>query len=144
MSARRRHNQRGSALIFALVMLFILSIGTSVLWQQLHGNLAQHRRSWHHEQAFQLAEAGLETAVAALRVSPGEYQGEADVPLGAGHFSVTVAPGGGPGAYTLESWGRLDNAAYFHDSAGLRARLRLSPEGRILEYAWEPIRRDGP
>ena len=125
--------------MFALFVLFILSIGTSVLWTQLHGNLTEQRRAWHREQAFQLAEAGLEHAVAALRKDPAGFTGVSDVPIGAGTYSVKVAPDSEAGRYIVESWGRLDGAAYVHDRAGLRGRLRLAG-GQVVEYAWEPIR----
>ncbi len=81
-----RRNRRGTALLFALVVLAILSIGTSVLWRQIHGNFQQYRVAWHQEQAFQLAEAGLETAIAGLRQAQGDYGGEENVPLGGGFF----------------------------------------------------------
>lgn len=139
ISKRARANQRGAALIFALMVLFILSMGTSVLWKQLHSNLDQQRRSWHREQAFQLAEAGLEHAIAGLRASGAAYEGAADVPLGAGTYSVSIAPGDTPGEFALEAWGRLEPAPYNYDRAGLRGRVRLE-NGQVTEYAWEPIR----
>lgn len=135
-----RHNQRGTALMFALMVMAILSIGTSVLWSQIHAQLAQQRQSWHREQAYQLAEAGLEQAIMALRAAPAQYTGEADVPLGPGTFTVTVQPAGDAGAYQIESWGALDLAAYRYDRAGLRAELKLSPSGRLERYAVQPIK----
>jgi Tfp pilus assembly protein PilX len=141
---RRQHGQRGTALIFALVVVFVLSIGTSVLWKQLHANLNEQRRTWHREQAFQLAEAGLEHAIARLRTNPAGYTGETDVPLGAGAFSVQVTRPTGADTYVLESWGRLNQNTGIHDRAGLRARLRLDAGGAVAEYAWEPIRGNAP
>jgi len=135
-----RKGERGTALIFALLVLFILSAGTTALWSQLHGNLAAQRRAWHQEQAFQLAEAGLERAIAGLRAAPDAYTGEVDTPLGPGAYSVTVSPGAAPSEFILESWGRLENAAYRFDRAGLRGRLRLSENGAVNDYAWESIR----
>ena len=135
-----RQNQRGTALMFALMVMAILSIGTSVLWSQIHGQLAQQRQTWHREQAFQLAEAGLEQALVGLRAAPGQYTGEAAVPLGPGTFTVTIQPGAEPGTYQIESWGVLDFAAYRYDRAGLRAELKLSPSGRLERYAVQPIK----
>jgi type II secretory pathway component PulK len=111
--------------MFALMVMAILSIGTSVLWSQIHSQLSQQRQSWHREQAFQLAEAGLE---------------QADVLLGPGHFTVTVMAANEAGAYQIESWGALDLAAYRYDRAGLRAELTLSPSGRLERYAVQPIK----
>lgn len=126
--------------MFALMVMAILSIGTSVLWSQIHGQLAQQRQTWHREQAFQLAEAGLEQAMVALRAAPQSYTGEAAVPLGPGSFTVTVQPGGVAGTYRIDSWGVLDQAAYRYDRAGLRAELKLSPSGRVERYAVQPIK----
>lgn len=135
-----RQNQRGTALMFALMVMAILSIGTSVLWSQIHSQLAQQQQSWRKEQAIQLAEAGLEQAIAALRAAPGQYTGEAKVPLGPGSFTVTVTPGEGPGVFRIESWGELDFAAYRYDRAGLRAELKWSPSGTLERYSWQPIK----
>lgn len=140
----RRENQRGTALIFALAVLVILSIGTSALWSQLHSNLQQQRIAWHQEQAFHLAEAGLEKAVAMLRTGSDAYQGETQTELGPGHFTVTVQPGAEPNSFVIESRGVLDNAAYHYDRARLRARLRLAPNGQVRAYAWESVRGDAP
>ena len=135
-----RENQRGTALMFALMVMMILSIGTSVLWSQIHSQLAQQRQSWHREQAFQLAEAGLEQAIVALRAAPGQYTGEASVPLGPGTFTVTIQPGAEVGVYQIDAWGTLTLAAYGYDRAGLRAEIKLSPTGKLERYGWQPIK----
>jgi type II secretory pathway component PulK len=137
-----RRNRRGTALLFALVVLAILSIGTSVLWRQIHGNFQQYRVAWHQEQAFQLAEAGLETAIAGLRQAQGDYGGEENVPLGGGFFSVSVSPGKASGTFQIASTGRTENAAYRHDRVTLDATLTVSGDGRILVYYWQ-TRREG-
>jgi type II secretory pathway pseudopilin PulG len=126
--------------MFALMVMAILSIGTSVLWSQIHSQLSQQRRVWHQEQAFQLAEAGLEQAIAALRAAPGAYTGETAVPLGPGTFTVAVQTAGEPGVYQIVSWGTLDRAAYRYDRAGLRAEVKLSSSGLLEHYAWQPIK----
>ena len=143
MNTRKSRQNRGSALIFALVVLFVLSLGTSVLWRQLHINLEQHRRVWHGEQAFQLAEAGLDHALAALRASGGTYRGDSEVPLGPGSFSVTITPENGPGTFMIVAWGQIKDAAYRHDRHGLQCRLRIAPNGEVLEYHWERVRGEG-
>jgi len=140
MRTRDKNNQRGTALMFALMVMMILSIGTSVLWSQIHSQLSQQRQSWHREQAFQLAEAGLEQAIAALRAAPGHYTGEANVPLGPGTFTVTIQPGAESGVYQIDAWGTLALAAYRYDHAGLRAEVKLSPTGTLVRYAWQPIK----
>jgi hypothetical protein len=127
--------------MFALMVMMILSIGTSVLWSQIHSQLSQQRQSWHREQAVQLAEAGLEQAIVALRAAPGQqYTGAANVPLGPGTFTITVRPGAEPGVYQIDAWGALARATYLYDRAGLRAEVKLSPTGTLERYAWQPIK----
>lgn len=141
---RTRKRNEGTALIFAIAVLAILSIGTSVLWQQLHRNLDQHRMAWHQEQVFLIAEAGLESALAQLQHGPVDYDGEAQVAVGSGHFTVVVTPGDGTGHYRLRSTGRLEHAAYRYDVVTLSATVRLSPAGDLIAYAWHIDREGAP
>jgi len=137
---RKKQNERGTALMFALFVLVILSTGTALLWKQLHGNLEQQRRSWHKEQSLQLAEAGLERAIAELRAAPEAYRGSEAVALGSGVYTVRVTPDDTAGGYVLESHGKLEGAAYPYDHSVLRGTVRLSPGGQVLSYTWEPLR----
>lgn len=141
---RTRSGKEGTALIFAIAVLAILSIGTSVLWQQLHRNLDQHRMAWHQEQVFLIAEAGLDTAIAHLQQPDANYTGEAQVGVGSGHFTVVVTPGDGAGHYRLRSTGRLEHVASRYRVITLAATLRLSPTGEVVAYGWHIDREGAP
>ena len=140
---RKRTHNEGTALIFAIMVLAILSIGTSVLWQQLHRNLEQHRMAWHQEQVFLVAEAGLDTAIARLQQPNANYTGEENVVVGPGHFTVMVTPDGTAGTYRLRSTARLDHATSRYSAVTLAATLQLSPTGEVLTYAWHIDREGG-
>jgi hypothetical protein len=130
---RRRRDQRGSALLVALILLMVLGIGSAATWRALHFELEGTRVQGQQATAYFLAEAGLEKAVAMLRLDPA-YTGEADTPLGAGGFTVRVTPLE-PGAYHIESTGTLADVQTRQGRHVLTARLRLDPAGRLLEYA---------
>lgn len=79
----------GQILVITLVvMLIIMALGgvlvSTVLIYSQHGKLA-----YAQERALQLAEAGVDKAI--YQINQGAaYNGESDVPLGSGTFSVTV------------------------------------------------------
>lgn len=128
-----RINNRGAALLIALMMVGVLSVGAAALWQHLHYNLESGKRSEFSDAAQYLAEAGLEQAIAQLRTMPAEYRGEQSTPLGGGNFSVTVLPQNTPGAYRIESTG-IFGAAPGCAKRSLAAYLELSPDGAIQVY----------
>ncbi len=139
---RKRNSEQGAALMFALVVIGVLGIGTSVLWSQLHQNLKQHRITWHKEQAFQLAEGGLHTACAALQQTGGAYRGESETPLGEGTFTVVVAPQDKPGDYEITSTGQLSTTVHA-DRFTLHATLTMTDGGRVTNLQWQPLRDGG-
>jgi hypothetical protein len=130
-----RHNERGTAMLAALILVMVLSLGATATWRHLHLVREQANRYEKQEVARQLAEAGLNKAIAMLR-QDAMYRGEAHTPLGAGRFSVDVARGTAPGAFELEAVGEIVNDGLVAHTAQLAAYLRLSPGGHILEYAW--------
>ena len=127
--------------MFALFVIAILSIGTTVLWQQLHSNLEQSRTAWRQEMAFQLAEAGLNQGIAELRAQGSGYSGVSDAPLGPGTFTLIVSPGETPGTFEMTSTGVLDYAAYRHEMATLSASVTIGPDGRVSAYAYRKVLR---
>lgn len=129
---RRQANNRGSALLAALVVLIIVGMGVSVVWSRLHGTLGQLQLQAESRQAIYLAESGLEKAVAILRVHP-EYAGENGTPLGTGRFSVQVTPSG-EGHFRLLSTGELPDGATRMARRVLEAELALDPSGTIVSY----------
>lgn len=83
--------QNGQILVLAVVILTLVLITTLGL---ISGSLTYFQSSKYSiesSQAENLAEAGIDKAVAALNESGGTYNGEDETLLGGGSFSVTVA-----------------------------------------------------
>jgi hypothetical protein len=132
----KRHPDSGAALMMAVLLVAILTIGSSALWRHLHMTLGEGQRVEMAEAARALAEGGLDQAVARLRVQPDAYRGEQNTPLGEGRFSVTVEPLGFPGAYRLISHGELLGGKHVLTRQTLIAELALSPAGEVRRFQW--------
>lgn len=128
----RKPGERGTALIGALLLVLIVSAGVGLVWRSLMQQRESQRHFVRAEEARQLAEAGLETAIAALRADRG-YAGVSAVPLGEGEFSVAVFPAT-PG-FRLESEGVLRDGAIVRARIRWEATLQLDGAGRIVAYA---------
>jgi len=131
----RRDARSGAALICAVLLVAILTIGASALWRHLHITLAEGDRQEKNAVAQQLAEAGLDKAVARLRGAPAGYQGEQNTPLGEGRFSVTVLPQSG-GLYRLTATGELTDGPLVLTRRTLDGELKLTPAGTIERFGW--------
>ena len=132
---RNKKRNEGTALLMAIVLVFILGITSAALWRYLHATMHQGRLHEKIEAAQCLAEAGLEKAVAELRVRPASYRGEDKTPLGKGLFSVRVHEGHGPGQYRIVATGALSDGTVVLARRTLEAKLCLSPTGDVLAYA---------
>ena len=132
----KRHSSRGAALMMAVLLVAILTIGSSALWRHLHMTLGEGQRVEMAEAARALAEGGLDQAVARLRVQPDAYRGEQNTPMGEGRFSVTVEPLGSSGAYRLISHGELLGGKHVLTRQTLIAELALSPAGEVRRFQW--------
>ncbi|MCC6143410.1 MAG: hypothetical protein IT368_06360 [Candidatus Hydrogenedentes bacterium] len=134
---KRRNNEQGTAMLLALLFVMFIGIGATATWRHLHVVREQTTRYQRQEIAGQLAEAGIEKAIAVIRVNR-DYRGETGTPLGAGQFTVRVLPETVADAYTIEARGDLVNAGIVAQSTGIGARIRLAPDGRVLERTWKP------
>ncbi len=129
---------KGSALIMAIVLIAVLGISNAALWKYLHVTLAQQARQERSEIAQHLAEAGLERAVALLRVD-GEYRGEQGTELGAGVFSVAVERTAAPRGYRIVSTGEITYEGATLAKRVLEAALLLSTDGAVQGYHWRAV-----
>jgi type II secretory pathway component PulK len=130
-----KRRSRGAALIMALLLVAIVSMGAAAVWEYLHMTLKEGHRTEIQETTFCLAEAGLDKAIATLRTRA-NYNGEKDTPLGDGHFSVQVTPEAAPGQYQLKSVAILGEENRVQAQCTLRASLRLSPRGEVVQYQY--------
>lgn len=85
-------NQKGQVFLLAVVILFIVLVGTLILFNNSLTFSQDSRYSIESLQATHLAEAGIDKAVAALNASPALYSGEPESFLGPGSYSVDISP----------------------------------------------------
>lgn len=81
---------RGEMLVLALVVLTLVMINTILIISNSLTYNQNSRYSIDELQALNLAEAGIDKAVASLNSSGGAYSGEQDVGLGVGTYSISV------------------------------------------------------
>lgn len=127
----RTPRNAGSALLMAVVLLAVVSVGAAAALRLYHIAFRESSRGVKQEVARQLAEAGIENAVARLRADAA-YAGEKDTPLGAGRFSVEVARDGQ--AHELVSTGEIVFEGRVMRAAVVRARLELAAGGRVHRF----------
>jgi len=136
-----KRGESGAALLMVLVLMAIGSMLSASFYSMLHIGLAGAYQRGRVQTAMNLADAGLETAVAALRLDR-RYAGQEDTPLGDGTFSVTVAPREKPGSWRIVSTGIFKrNADSFHAKARVVADLQLDAGSHIRALNW---REGGP
>ena len=89
MSSQRREDERGSALLLALVILFVASsIGAAAAITAMLGEKAV-RADLYREKAYRIAESGVEKALVEI-VRDAAFAGEDNVPFDGGSFSTDV------------------------------------------------------
>lgn len=85
-------NQSGQVLVFALIALVLIVVNTLLIISGAFLYRENTNYSVQSVDATNLAEAGIDKAVASLNTSAGSYNGETDTALGNGTFSVTIVP----------------------------------------------------
>ena len=103
----QRAHQEGIALLFAILLLAVLSVGVAAFWHQLHDRLDASKHSERDGKLYYWAEAGLEKASVMLRSAPADYTGEKNTPIGLGQFSVKVQRLPDTGDYHLVSTSKI-------------------------------------
>jgi hypothetical protein len=133
--------QGGSIMLMVLALLAIGSLLSASFYTMLNAGLSDAYQRARLQTAMNLADAGLEKAVASLRAVPG-YAGEENTWLGEGVFSVAVAAGTQPGAWQIISTGTSrPGQRAFHAKARVVADIQLDAQGRVLALNW---REGGP
>lgn len=97
----------GHILTFSLLLMSVLLILITVVFQLIHHERFLSNKSYRSKQALNLAESGIEHAVRQLNINP-NYVGEANRALGQGTFTVTVTGTGK--TRVIESSGKVDPA----------------------------------
>lgn len=128
-------HQRGAAMLMTLTFLAILTISVTATLSWFHATHRYTRGSEARLVCAHIAEAGIEKAIAELRVGNLSYAGESDTVIGDGTFSVGVLGNGDRGSYTIESTGRLPRGADMV-TVRLRCDIELSPSRDVTSLQW--------
>ncbi len=128
--------------MLALILVIILGAGAGAAWKHMHVTLARGQEVARKETALQLAEGGLDKAIATLRVDP-TYDGETHTALGEGYFTVEVSAMGAR-RFRIESRGSLEDEGLVRARCGVEAELELTGEGEIVSVRWSERRRVEP
>jgi len=138
----RGRQERGAALVLALLLIIILGIGAAASWRHMHVTLKRGETVANDEAALQLADAGVNRAAAMLSADPA-YRGEERTPLGDGFYTVTVRPLA-DGRYVAEARGTLEDGGVVRGACGVTAELARLPEGGVRVLRWTEQRRVDP
>ncbi len=142
MKPRGLNRKQGGAIM--LIVLGLLAIGSLLsasFYTMLNSGLSDVYQRARLQTAMNLADAGLEKAVASLRTDPA-YTGEDSTRLGAGVFSVAVTAGATPASWHIVSTGVFrPNQRNVHARARVVADLQLDAQGQVLALNW---REGGP
>lgn len=117
---RRRSNQHGMAMLIVIGLLLVFAISTSAFFSLLNRTLSAQYASNDHSVCLNLAEAGIDRAVAELSAGRKEFAGEKDVALGSGFYTVEVKPDSAA-RWTVSAAGFLRNGNVVRREARLSA-----------------------
>lgn len=91
MTAKIFKNQQGQLMIMAIIVLTLILISTLMIASGSLDLFNNSKITLQSVQAINMAEAGVDKAVASLNAMGGSYNGEADTALSGGSYSVAIS-----------------------------------------------------
>lgn len=137
---QHKRQKQGFALVVALAYLLLISMFATAFLRMVRMNMADAFNEEARIEATNMAQAGIEKAVAELRRDPG-YRGETDTPLGDGSFTVRVEPSAEAGRYRLVARGRGEAPQRRYAHAELTMELVLNPDGTVASLYRREVHR---
>jgi hypothetical protein len=131
----------GSALLITVMYLAAMTLFASTFLSFLNRTISHQRRTELKQICLNIAEAGLDKALAELRTHPTDYSGESGAPLGKGRFSVEVEPREQPGEYLIVSTAQVIGGKLVLSRARIAADVLLSADGTVRELRWSEVKR---
>jgi hypothetical protein len=131
----------GTALLLTVGYLAAITIFASTFLGFLN-RTASNRNSVERQQiCLNIAEGGVDKALAELRTNPNDYRGEKNTSLGAGRFSVEVEQSDQAGTYRVVSTGELFDGTFVISRMRIIAEVTLSPNGTVRELRWSEVKK---
>jgi len=126
------NNERGVALILAMMVMVALSLLTVNSFEMLSGSIRISRNHKDDLQALYVAEAGIEDAVIQLRVSRNWIAGFDEKDFDGNKYTVVVTVGTDNSVITLLSTGKAGN---FQRTLEAQVKIIGTEEFSPLEYS---------
>lgn len=133
-TSRTMKRKDGVALFMILGFLGAMTILVGAFLEGVHFTLAQQREASSELIVRNLAQAGIDSAIASLRRDAGAYEGESGVALGEGRYSVRLLREPESDSYRVVATGELEAAGRVTHSFQLEARVVLQ-DGRMTSIA---------
>ena len=136
---RMDNPEQGTSLILTLIALLIVGAFSTALLTSLHQTRQRSVESEHRTVCLNLAEAGIDKALAELNRNP-SYLGESGTELGAGRFSVEVAPDATAGVYQIVATAELTDEVAARSRVTARVQSTAGGAVQVLEWKEESVR----
>ncbi len=133
-TSRTMMRKDGAALFMVLGFLGAMTILVGAFLEGVHFTLAQQRAASSELIVRNLAQAGIDSAIASLRRDAGAYEGETHVELGEGRYSVRLVREPESNIYRVNATGELEVAGRVVHSFELEARIVVQG-GRLTSVA---------
>ncbi len=137
--AARAAGKAGMALFLVIGLLAVLMIGSAAFFSLMNHTMSRAHTGEQRQVCLNLAEGGVDKALAELCARPNAYAGESDTLLGEGAFTVEVRPGNSPGTYQVVSTGFLRDGKYTLARAQVEADVVIAGN-RIESLRWTEVR----
>jgi hypothetical protein len=132
--------KNGSALLITVGYLAAMTIFASTFLAYLNRTTSNRHQAELKQLCLNIAEGGMDKALAELRVRGSDYRGETNTSLGKGGFTVQVKPTGGARAYSIVSTGEIPDGKRVVSSVRIRAEVTLSSDGNVRELRWSEVK----
>lgn len=129
----KHYTQDGQAFILAVIVLTVILLNTLLTMNGSVAFFQNSRYSLESQQALNLAEAGIDKAVATINANAGDYTGETETNLGSGTYKVTVISQAS-GNKTIESTGYIPNSTSPKTKKTVRIQIAIGT-GASFSYA---------
>ena len=137
--SRRMMRKDGAALFLVLGFLAAMTILVGVFLEGVHFALDRQRAASNELVVRNLAQAGIDSAIASLRRDAGAYEGESEIALGEGRYSVRLIRGPESNRYRVVATGELAAAGRVAHSFQLEARITLQDD-RLTSVAQTEVK----